>query len=287
MNKVLKNLIDPYKCKTLEEEIRALKEVIQEIALLGLWRSKFYEKGAFYGGTALRILYGLNRFSEDLDFTLLNTNKDFDITSYEDAILRELESFGLEARLERKIKDGEIETAFIKGNTLIHLIKIGSPFRVHNKQQIKVKIEVDKDPPLGFDVEVKQHFSPIPFSIKSLSLPDLFAGKLHACLCRSERINIKGRDWYDFLWYISRKTPVSLSHLHKRMEQSGNWDKKNILHIEDLKKLLIEKIKKLDLERAKKDVAPFIKNVSDLDAWSTEAFIEATGRIMELKGGKS
>ena len=290
MSKILRELIKPYSCKTLDDEIHALQEIIQEIVLLGLWRAKFYEKAAFYGGTALRILYGLKRFSEDVDFTLLASNKDFKITPYENAILKELEAFGFEAEIDRKPKEGQIETAFIKANTLIHLMKIESPFLAHKHQLIKVKIEIDKDPPLNFEVEVKQHFKPIPFSIKTVALPDLFAGKLHACLCRSERLNIKGRDWFDFLWYISNNIPVHLQHLQSRMQQSGQWEQKGELQIDGLKSLLRTKVKALDIKSAREDVAPFIENPTDLEAWSTDLFlaaiekIHARKNILDLKG---
>ena len=221
MNDAVKAMLDRYNCKSMEDQERALREIIQEIALLGLWRSKFYEHAAFYGGTALRILYGLDRFSEDLDFSLLQPDPAFSLATYEKAIVTELASFDFDVSVERKVKAVEttIESAFIKANTLTHLLKIGANWRTHKDKIMKIKIEVDVQPPLGFATEAKPHFRPIPFSIKTFTSPDLFAGKVHETLFRERVRNPKGRDWYDFLWYVGRAIPVNISHLEQRARQ--------------------------------------------------------------------
>ena len=143
MNKIVKNMIEKYECKSLSDYENALKEIIQEIALLGLWRAKFFEVGAFYGGTSLRILYGLDRFSEDLDFSLLMPDKSFDISTYEKSLARELAAFEFEVSVEKKIKanDSSIESAFIKANTLVHLMKIQAPITTHKSQLLKIKLD--------------------------------------------------------------------------------------------------------------------------------------------------
>ncbi len=281
MNQAIQTMLAKYKCNDLYQYENALKEIIQEITLLGLWRAKFFEKAAFYGGSALRILYGQHRFSEDLDFSLLKKDASFSLRSFEKDIVNELRAYEFEVDISSKQKDinRKVESAFIKANTLIHLIKINVHLKTHKDANLKVKLEIDTDPPSFFSVESKQHFQPIPFSIKSYTLPCLFAGKLHALLCRERIKNIKGRDWYDFLWYISRDVPVDLTHLKERMVQSGHWRKDESFTLTKLKQLVIQKVNTVDLNLAKEDVINFIENPSDLDAWSQELFISAAERL--------
>lgn len=284
MNEAISAMLAAYQCSTREGQILALKEIMQELALVGLWRAKFFEHAAFYGGTSLRILYGLPRFSEDLDFSLLKKNTHFDLTTYSQALKRELQAFGFEICVEKKEKTAttsRIQSAFIKTNTLRQLIQIQSPYKAHREALIKIKLEVDTDPPGKFSTEVKQHFQPIPFSIRSFTLPSLFAGKLHACLCRPSRINVKGRDWYDFLWFISRRVPVDLLHLQKRMLQTGDWQARQRLTLEQLGVLLRQKIEELEVNRIKQEVLPFVRNQSDLMAWNRALFLAAAEQISE------
>ena len=281
MNEAVKARLKLARPETLEAQSNLLREMIQEIALLGLWRAKFFEHAAFYGGTALRILRGLSRFSEDLDFSLLAPDPSFTILKYERALVRELESFGFDVEVvgKKKSTHSDIDSAFIKANTMIHLVRINSPLKTHHDANLRIKIEVDKDPPCSVDAEVVPVFWPIGFSVKSYAMPDLFAGKLHACLCRSQRVNIKGRDWFDFLWYVTRSVTVNLKHLQARMEQTGHWRHGEILRLEDLHGLLAHKIDSLDWQRVKLDVAPFLENPGDLDSWNSALFRAATLRV--------
>lgn len=282
MNEALKAMLAKYACKSIEDQERALREIIQEIALLGLWRSKFFERAAFYGGTALRILYGLDRFSEDLDFSLLSPDVEFSLTPYEKAIVGELAAFDIDVTVDRKVKSVEtqVESAFIKANTMIHLLKIGAPWKTHKSKAMKIKLEVDTMPPLGFATEAKPHFLPIPFSIKTFVQPDLFAGKLHAVLFRERLRNPKGRDWYDFLWYVARDIPVHLSHFESRARQSGYWNGDHLLDEMSLKNLLRQKLIGLNLDELKSDVRPFIRDPERLHAWTVDLFLAAIARIM-------
>ena len=281
MNEAIKTMLAVYACKSIEDQERALREIIQEIALLGLWRAKFFEHAAFYGGTALRILYGLDRFSEDLDFSLLREDPSFSLAVYEKAITAELAAFDFDVTVERKVKaiETQVESAFIKANTLIHLLKIGAPWKTHKSRVLKIKIEVDTLPPLGFTTEAKAHFQPIPFSIKTFALPDLFAGKLHAVLFRERVRNPKGRDWYDLLWYVGRDVAVHLSHLESRARQSGHWVHQGPLSLPALKALLHKKLESMTLEELKADVRPFVRDVGRLDAWTNELFRAAIERV--------
>lgn len=204
MHNAIDVMLKKYHCLTETDYINALKEIFQEIALLGLWRSKFFEYAAFYGGTSLRILFGLDRFSEDIDFTLLHKNKNFDLEKYNQAIKTEINSFGFEVEVSKKIKtkQSNIQSAFIKANMIRQLLEIEiSPEiskYIHARNSMIIKMEVDTDPPGFFSTESKKLLLPIPFSVLTLKREDLFAGKIHALLCRQWQIRIKGRDWYDF-----------------------------------------------------------------------------------------
>jgi predicted nucleotidyltransferase component of viral defense system len=285
MNEALLAMFERYSPASAEDYENAFKEIIQEITLLGLWRTKFFERAAFYGGTALRILYGLDRFSEDMDFSLLKRDKGFDIQPYCTGITDELEGFGLNVKVEKKEKTSEsaIESAFIKTGTLENLILIDAPARISKRippnRLIKIKLEVDIDPPLGFETEAKYLLQPIPFSVNAYKPPDLFAGKMHALLCRQWKTRVKGRDWYDFVWYVARAIPLHLKHLETRMKQSGHFPKNQRLTQEKLIELLKDKISNLDVKAAKKDVSPMLKDPACVEVWSKTFFGELIERI--------
>lgn len=283
MNAVVEQLIEEQKPKTDEEYFQILREAVQQIILLGLWRSKFYEHAAFFGGTALRILYGLPRFSEGLDFSLLSPNPSFSISLYRKALIDELTAYQFEVEFYKKTKNAEIDRAFIEGNSQIHLAKINPGLRTQHNRKILVKIEVELNPPITYQTETKRLFSPIPFSVKTLALPELFAGKLCALLFREWKNNVKGRDWFDLLWFIGKKVPVRLAHLEKRMIANNYWSlQEGGLTLKHLKTMMRNKIEKLHLDVAKKDVARFLKNPSDLDAWDKTFFLEATEALKDI-----
>jgi predicted nucleotidyltransferase component of viral defense system len=279
MNSFISNLISKYEPKNKNDYENALHEIIQELALVGLWRSKFFEVGAFYGGTSLRILYGLDRFSEDLAFSLLEPNPSFNLHPYLQAIQNELMISGLETKVEQKIKhpDAKIHSAFLKTNTLETFIRIGLSEKDRRTTQInevmKIKIEVDIDPPLGFSTETKVLVSPLPFSVKTYVPEDLFAGKMHALLFREYKVRVKGRDWYDLVWYIARKTPLHLAHLEARMRQSGNWNHKESLTNASFFELLKNKIAHLNIQAAIADILPFIRDQRKIEIWSKDFFL--------------
>lgn len=285
MNNLLKQLISKPLPESENELLKLLRESLQSLALLGLWRSNFFEHAAFYGGTALRILYSLDRFSEDLDFSLLKPNADFTFEKYRDSIVRELEVFGFKVNFEvkQKSKQSAIESAFIKTNTLHQLILIEAPSNIIStvgKQSIlKIKLEVDKNPPAGFETEMKYVFSPIQFAVKSFSTPSLFAGKMHAILCRKWKTRVKGRDWYDFAWYIGKYPELNLKHLEERMRQSGDYKEDNDLTKERFLEILNNTIDNLDIEKAKGEVEPFVENKMSLNLWSKEFFKAAAEKI--------
>lgn len=278
MHDAIKKMLERYNAKSSHEYTQALREIIQEIALVGLWRSKFFEEAAFYGGTSLRIFYGLDRFSEDLDFSLLKPNPHFSLEPYNQGVKSELQSFGFDVSVERKVKsqDSQIESAFIKTQTMQELIKIGIPgitYRgLHPQSTMKIKFEVDIDPPMGFSIESKILNDPIPVGIKTYVQSDLFAGKMHAMLFRSWEERVKGRDWYDFVWYVRKKIPLNLRHLQERMGQTGHLAPNQLLTKAHFETLLDEKISKLNIENAKKDILPFISDEASIAEWSRPYF---------------
>lgn len=286
MNRAVWQMLENYSCQTTQDHENALKEIIQEIALLGLWRSKFFERAAFYGGSALRILYGLDRFSEDLDFSLLQPDPDFRLQPYLKAVETELHAMGFVVTVQEKSKvaDTTIESAFIKAGTRLHLLKIQVPdgHRIHRNQVLTVKLEIDTDPPSGFETEASTLLQPIPFAVNSYRISDLFAGKLHAVLRRNWQKRVKGRDFYDLVWYVGRNIPCHLAHLESRLRQSGGWEKSAALTLTDLTDALESRISQLDVEAAREDVLPFLKDPDSVALWSREFFLRLLPRLRAL-----
>lgn len=285
MHEAVAGMLAKYPRRTLDESLQALREVVQEIALLGLWRSRFFEHAAFYGGTSLRILYGLDRFSEDLDFSLLEPDADFDLGRHAAALGDELAGFGFDLRVEpiHKSMETAIQSAFLKGDTREQLLIVETAEAIADivprGQLLKIRLEVDTDPPPGFVTQVRHLLMPIPFAVRTYALPDLFAGKLHALLCRRWKQRVKGRDWYDLVWYCARHPEVHLAHLESRMRQSGHWQEDASLDAVALKSFLAEAIERLDVEGARREVSPFVRDQAALDLWSREFFHDVVGRI--------
>ncbi len=207
INSPLHSILGFSQAKNPDQYRQRLRELIQQLCLLGLWRGSFFEHAAFYGGTALRMLHGLDRFSEDLDFSLLKAKPDFRLASYLDFVRRELEAWGITSQTGLILKqDSRIESAFVKTNTLQTLLKLEVPATelksLHRDEVSNVKFEIDPFPPCEFHSESRYVLEPIPFSVRVMSLPDLFAGKMHAVLARGWISRVKGRDWYDLIWFV-------------------------------------------------------------------------------------
>jgi hypothetical protein len=285
MHEAVSRMLAKYEPKSVDDSVRALREIIQEVALLGLWRAKFFEHAAFYGGTALRILYGLDRFSEDLDFSLLAPSPDFNLARYTASLEEELLAFGFNVRVEMvdKAIESAVQSAFLKANTRNELLVIEAGEELAGQvaagQIMKVKIEVDTDPPPGFSTTTRYLLQPIPFAVRSYALPDLFAGKMHAILFRKWKNRVKGRDWYDFVWYAANHPQLNLGHLEQRMRQTGHWSGEQSLSPVAFSDLLFEAIDRLDVNQARKDVAPFVKDQQMLALWSHDFFSDVASRI--------
>jgi predicted nucleotidyltransferase component of viral defense system len=286
INQVIINWLKKYSCKSRRDFENALHEIIQELALEGLARAKFFEKAAFYGGTCLRILYQLDRFSEDLDFSLLAPDDNFDLDHYLKSIERHIQSYGFNISIQKKEKTNStaILSAFLKANTLENFIKIGlsdqERKRIHVEENIKIKVEIDINPPPGFNTEMVELHIPSLYYVRSYALPDLFAGKMSAILARSWKGRTKGRDWYDLVWYVAKKTPLHLSHLEQRLKQISFIEKNVSLTPDVFAKLYRDRIENLDVPSAKSDVLPFIRNPEILDFWSKPYFIDLFSKIL-------
>ncbi len=278
MNPAIEQMLSRYNCETRPQFERALKEILQELALVGLWRAKFFEHAAFYGGTSLRILYGLDRFSEDLDFTLLSPDKNFSLDYYNSFIRAELESYGFDVEVETssKVWQTPIQSAFIKTNTLGELLKIGIPKNLtkgfHPEALMKIKFEIDTDPAPAYRTEIRFLKNPINIGIRAVVLEDVFAGKMHALLFREWKGRVKGRDWYDWLWLVRKGAMLPLERLAIHMHTSGFLQTKDIFTRERFERLMVDKISALDLNSALNDVKPFIADSAVIADWSKEMF---------------
>ena len=280
---MIKEWLETYKPANKDEALQALREIMQEIALAGLYRAGFFEKAAFYGGTALRIFYGLNRFSEDLDFSLLKVDSDFSLDKYLEAILVEFDSLGMKVSVKEKQKTihSNIESAFLKSETIwneLDLENIIPQNGLDQKANIKIKLEVDTEPPLGFETEEKLLLKPFSFYVKCFTISDLFAGKMHALLFRKWKDNVKGRDWYDMEWYIKKGVSLNLKHFLLRAQDSSDWTKESITE-EEFRELLKSKIDSVNLIRIKADIARFIPNQTVLNIWSANYFNDLTSHL--------
>lgn len=274
---VVEQMLAKYSLRTQEDANQALREVMQEIALAGLNRGGFFEKAAFYGGTCLRIFYGLPRFSEDLDFSLLRAQPDFSFTSYLASMKEEFAAFGFAVEIEEKRKTAttSIVSAFLKESPTIYHLK------VEGKRTIKIKFEVDTDPPLRFATEERLLIQPYSFYVKCFALPDLFAGKMHALLFRKWQNRVKGRDWFDFEWYVRKGTPLHLAHFCERSRQSGALQSTS-LEPEQFLNLLCKGIQRLHVESARDDVARFVREPEQLKIWSRDYFLQLSTMIKFL-----
>ncbi len=270
---------------TIESKKNAIKETIQELTLYGLAKTDFFDNAAFYGETALRIFHGLDRFSEDLDFSLVAPDPDFNLNDYIPGLEETISSFGLEMSIKERSKnvDSDIQSAFHKGNTRELIMNFyddnGDVRNIVKDDSIKVKFEIDTNPPEYATFEKKFAFNPYPFSVNLYDESSLFAGKIHALLCRKWKNRIKGRDLYDYLFYIKNNVSVNLEHLNARMIQTGFIPYNTTMNIESLREILCEKFEEIDYEQAKKDVVPFISDEKSIEFWSPELFTEITKKL--------
>jgi predicted nucleotidyltransferase component of viral defense system len=281
MNEAIKQMLSRYSLDAAESTHNALVEIMQQIALLGLWRGKFFEHAGFYGGTALRILYGLDRFSEDMDFALRRADPAFTLEPYLQFVVRELKAFDFDVDVKHRVKNVEtaVDSAFFKANTQQHFVKVGTRHKTQKDRLIEIKFEVDTDPPYEAETEARFVLDPTSFSVLTFTPKELFAGKMHAVLCRQWRGRVKGRDWYDMLWYIARGTPLNLSHLEAKMRQSKHLSDSEPLTPDRFRDILRARIEGLDVRKAASDVRPFLRDATSLEVWSHDFFRQVCEQI--------
>lgn len=265
-NEIYDNMLSAYSVTTEQERCNAIFEVNQQVILAGLYNGGFFDVAAFYGGTCLRIFHGLQRFSEDMDFSLLAPDDKFDFTKYFQPIIDEFAIVGREVEIKKKDKKsfGKVESAFLKDNTDVYDLSF------QTDKSIKIKIEVDTQPPLNFRTEQKLLLQPHSFMTRCFTLPDLFAGKMHALVYRGWKNRVKGRDWYDFEWYVRHNVPLDFAHLAERIRQFNNEEIGQAAFMAQLK----DRLASTNINQVKNDVLPFVRNPKELDTWSNDYFVQ-------------
>lgn len=270
-NAVYDNMMSAYDLSTERRKRNAVLEVSQRIILAGLYNGGFFDVAAFYGGTCLRVFHGLQRFSEDMDFSLLAPDDGFRFEKYFQPIIDEFAAVGRDVEIRKKDKGGfgKVESAFLKDNTDVYNVSF------QTEKAVKIKIEVDTRPPMGFSTEQKLLLLPRSSMIRCFTLPGLFAGKMHALLYRSWKKRVKGRDWYDFEWYVRNGVPLDFGHLAERALQFNG----ERIDRETFTAMLKDKLSSADIDRVKSDVLPFVRDPRDLDIWSNGYFVSLADLI--------
>ena len=270
-NEIFNQMLSAYDRTTEQQKRNAIFEVNQQIILAGLYNGGFFNEAAFYGGTCLRIFHGLQRFSEDMDFSLLAPNEDFDFTKYFQPIIDQFALVDRNVEIKKKDKKnfGKVESAFLKDNTDVYDITF------QTEKSIKIKIEVDTQPPMSFHTEQKLLLLPESFMTRCFTLPCLYAGKMHALVYRAWKNRVKGRDWYDLEWYVRHNVPLNFTHLHERALQFNNED----ITKESFLEKLNEHLATTDINQVKADVLPFIRNPKEMAIWSNDYFMQLAQMI--------
>ena len=271
MNNIFEQMLSRYPIISDKDRQNAIYEVMQQITLAGLYRGGFFNKAAFYGGTCLRIFHKLDRFSEDMDFSLLTTDSSFKLENYFPSIIDEFKMLGREIVITKKDKRNfnKVESAFLKDDTEVYDVAF------QTEKSLKIKIEVDTQPPLKFQTEQKLLLHPFSFMTRCFTLPDLYAGKMHALVFRTWNNRVKGRDWYDFEWYVKNGINLDFTHLQERIREFNGIE----VDKEEFLRLLKKRLASTDIKMVKQDVEPFIKNTDTLEIWSNDYFLQLANII--------
>jgi len=265
----------------LEQE-NVLQELMQHFVLASLWRARFFAEAAFHGGTCLKILYGTNRFSEDLDFQLKQPFSGFQWSPYLDRIRSDCLAEGIRFDVQDKSRaDGAVRKAFLKTDSIGQILTLDLPFSRQSTRKIRIKLELDTNPPEGSAFETRYITFPVTAAITTQTLESGFAGKSHALLCREYT---KGRDWYDFLWYVSKKVVPRFTLLGNALEQQGPWAGRGVRVTADWYIAAMRaRIEEIDWDAARNDVARFIVS-SEQDSialWKPDLFLYHLDRLAE------
>jgi predicted nucleotidyltransferase component of viral defense system len=278
--RMIQDRLNGYDCRSSLEEEQALREITQEILLAALGRTDFFQNAGFQGGTCLRIFHGLNRFSEDLDFALQERDSSFKLPPYLETAKKELTAYGYEFQMDDRSKVGQtVRKAFVKDDSLGKLLQLNFRSISGPMRKISIKLEVDTNPPEGAIFETKHVDFPFLSAVCLFDLASLYAGKLHALLCREY---LKGRDWYDFIWYAARRTSANYALLSSALNQIGPWKGKHIQADRTwCYERLQERIKAIDWKQAREDVRRFVKSneLPSLDFWSADFFLTQAAKL--------
>lgn len=275
MNTIFDRLLAAHHSSSAAHKRNAVTEVMQQIALAGLHRGGFFDKAAFYGGTCLRVFHGLQRYSEDLDFSLTACDDTFNIENYFDPLVDEFAMCGRTVTISKKVKKNfsKVESAFLKDNTEVYNLAF------QTEKSLKIKIEVDTNPPMGFSTELQLLLQPYSLFVNCFTLPDLFAGKMHALIFRQWGQRLKGRDWYDFEWYVRNQIPLNFEHFCIRAKQFNGMT----LSKDDFFDLLKNRFQQADMDSVKHDVMPFLHNPSETSIWTNDYFLQLIKMIRFAK----
>jgi predicted nucleotidyltransferase component of viral defense system len=282
MNAIIETKLADYNAANPLEEENAIKEIIQEIALYGLWRAKFFDVAVFQGGTSLRILHQLPRFSEDLDFMLLAPDPAFDWRPYLKVLTETFEEYGLSPETVSKAQmDKRIRNAVIKDNSVANQLDLSFERR-DDRKKLKIKLEIDVEPPAHSGDAFTFLDFPVDYEVRHQDMASNFALKIHALLCRDY---VKGRDWYDFAWYVSKGIFPNLQHLQAALQQFGPWSKNDALSVDIawLEKHLAARIQEIDWDKAKEEVRRFLRPIEaeSLNLWSNRFFDSKLSKLVE------
>lgn len=289
MNTSIEQMLSRYNVESAYDKKNTMKEIMQEIVLCGLSKANFFERVAFYGGTALRVFHGLSRFSEDMDFSLIETDLQFSLEEYFPVLKKEVQSFGLKVTItdKSKTKASNIRSAFLKGNTREHLLLFYADEEIAKSiaknKVIKIKFEVDIQPPRFATFEHRYNLLPTPYEVNLYDMPSLFAGKIHAILCRPWKNRMKGRDLYDYVFYLAKRTKLNRIHLRERLINSDFIPSDSRCTLNEVKKLLEKRFDSIDYAQAKQDVIPLIHDTSALDVWNADFFKQITQVLQDLE----
>ncbi|KZD16155.1 MAG: hypothetical protein AO396_04900 [Candidatus Fermentibacter daniensis] len=285
MNTILAQMVAGRRSAGAVRFAYALRESIQQIVLLGLWRARFFENASFYGGTALRLVHGMDRFSEDLDFSLLEPDHSFDMASWEMPVIRELGAFGIDAAVSpaKGKPPSPIRRIIVTMNERSAFIEAGASepeyLSIPPKRLLKVRLEADVMPATGFLTVPGYIYSPLPFQVRCHSLPDLFASKMHAVLSRRWRNRVKGRDWHDMVWFAAHHPDLHLDYLTEKMKLSGEIGARETLDERTFRSRMVAAIDNLDIDSAIRDVEAFVTDPAALAVWSKDFFRSVAERI--------
>jgi predicted nucleotidyltransferase component of viral defense system len=263
----------------LEQE-NVLQELMQHYLLASLARAGLFKEAMFHGGTCLRIVCGMNRFSEDLDFLLKKSDPDFRWQGYLEAVRMDCEREGIRFEVQDKSQAGTaVQKAFLKTDSIGKILAMDLPFERFHARKIRIKLEIDTRPPAGSSFTTSYLTFPVTTAITTQSMESGFALKLHALLCRPY---IKGRDWFDFVWYVARKTRPDLELLGKALEQQGPWAGQAMtVTMAWVRETLEKVILSIDWTVARNDIQRFLplREQQGLQVWGADFFLHHLGRM--------